>query len=84
MLPSRERLEQLFDKPYGSPAPTEGQWREFYAEGVHFIDPTQEKQGLKAYLDAQEGLVKRCDDVMLKPAALAIEGMWPLWNGPWA
>ena len=50
MLPSRERLEQLFDKPYGSPAPTEDQWREFYAEGVHFIDPTQEKQGLKAYL----------------------------------
>ncbi len=74
MLPSRQRLEQLFDKPYGSAAPTENQWREFYAEGVHFIDPTQEKQGLKAYLDAQEGLVKRCDDVMLKPAALAIEG----------
>ena len=71
MLPSRERLEQLFDKPYGCPASTEDQWREFYAEGVHFIDPTQEKQGLKAYLDAQEGLVKRCDDVMLKPAALA-------------
>ena len=47
MLPSRERLEQLFDKPYGSPAPTEDQWREFYAEGVHFIDPTQEKQGLE-------------------------------------
>lgn len=74
MLPNRERLQQLFDKPYGQPAPTEAQWREFYAEGVHFIDPTQEKQGLKAYLDAQEGLVKRCDDVMLKPAALAIEG----------
>ena len=74
MLPNRERLQQLFDKPYGQPAPTEAQWREFYAEGVHFIDPTQEKEGLKAYLDAQEGLVKRCDDVMLKPAALAIEG----------
>ena len=74
MLPSRERLVQLFDKPYGETAPTEDQWRAFYAEGVHFIDPTQEKQGLKAYLEAQEGLVKRCDDVMLKPAAVAIEG----------
>ena len=74
MLPSRERLVQLFDKPYGQTAPTEDQWRAFYAEGVHFIDPTQEKQGLKAYLEAQEGLVKRCDDVMLKPAAVAIEG----------
>ena len=60
MPPSHERLEQLFDKPYGQVAPTEDQWRAFYAEGVHFIDPTQEKQGLKAYLEAQEGLVKRC------------------------
>lgn len=70
----RERLRQLFDKPYGAPAPTAEQWRELYAEDVHFQDPTQEKHGIAAYLEAQEGLIRRCDDVYLKPLAVAIEG----------
>ena len=41
---------------------------------MHFQDPTQEHHGIDAYLQAQEGLLKRCDDVSLVPGALAIEG----------
>ena len=68
------QLRALFTKPYGAPAPTEQQWREAYSEDVVFEDPTQKKKGLKAYLDAQEGLLRRCDDVLLKPLAIACDG----------
>ena len=67
-------LRALFTKPYGTPPPGEEQWRALYAEDVHFQDPTQERHGLAAYIEAQEGLVKRCDDVSLKPGAIAIDG----------
>lgn len=68
------RLQALFTKPYGTPPPGDAQWRSFYAEDVHFQDPTQERHGLAAYIQAQEGLVKRCDDIYLKPGAIAIDG----------
>lgn len=68
------QLRALFTKPYGAPAPTGQQWREAYSEDVVFEDPTQKKKGLKAYLDAQEGLLRRCDDVLLKPLAIACDG----------
>ncbi len=68
------QLRALFTKPYGAPAPTEQQWREAYSEDVVFEDPTQKQKGLKAYLDAQEGLLRRCDDVLLKPLAIACDG----------
>ena len=68
------QLRALFTKPYGAPAPTEQQWREAYSDDVVFEDPTQKKKGLKAYLDAQEGLLRRCDDVLLKPLAIACNG----------
>ena len=68
-----DSLRALFTKPYGAPAPTAEQWRALYADDVHFQDPTQERQGLTAYLEAQEGLLKRCDDVFLEPGAVAIE-----------
>ncbi len=67
-------LQALFTKPYGAPAPSEAQWRQAYAEDVHFQDPTQERQGITAYLEAQEGLLKRCDDVYLTAGAVAITG----------
>lgn len=67
-------LRALFTKPYGAPAPSEAQWRQAYAPEVHFQDPTQEHHGIDAYLKAQEGLVKRCDDVVLTPGAIAISG----------
>jgi hypothetical protein len=67
-------LRALFTKPYGAPEPTAEQWRALYADDVHFQDPTQEHQGIAAYLKAQEGLLRRCDDLSLVPGALAIEG----------
>jgi hypothetical protein len=68
------RLRALFSKPYGAPPPSEAQWRELYADDVHFSDPTQERQGIEAYIAAQHGLLQRCDDVALIPGAIAIEG----------
>jgi hypothetical protein len=64
----------LFTKPYGAPGPTPEQWRAVYDEAVHFTDPTQERQGLEAYIVAQEGLLQRCDDVFLEPGAVALSG----------
>jgi hypothetical protein len=72
--PDADRLRALFTKPYGKPAPSEAQWRELYDDAVHFQDPTQEKHGIAAYIAAQDGLIQRCDDVFLAPAAIAIEG----------
>ena len=69
-----DSLRALFTKPYGAPAPSDAQWRAAYADTVHFQDPTQEHHGIEAYLKAQEGLLKRCDDVMLRPEAVAISG----------
>lgn len=71
---SEGSLRALFTKPYGAPAPTHDQWRAVYASDVHFEDPTQSHQGLQAYLAAQDGLVRRCDDVFLEPHAVVICG----------
>ena len=67
-------LRQLFTKPYGVAAPTAEQWRQVYAENVHFEDPTQSKEGVDAYILAQQGLVQRCDDVFLEAGAVALDG----------
>ena len=72
--PTEEELRQLFTKPYGAPAPRDQQWRQAYNPSVHFQDPTQEHQGIDAYIEAQDGLLKRCDDVVLEPHAVAITG----------
>ncbi len=69
-----DALRALFTKPYGAPGPTPEQWRALYDEAVHFTDPTQERQGLEAYIVAQEGLLQRCDDVFLEPGAVALRG----------
>ena len=67
-------LRALFTKPYGVKGPTPEEWRAVYDENVHFQDPTQERQGLDAYIVAQEGLMQRCDDVFLEPGAVAVSG----------
>ena len=69
-----EALRKLFTKPYGEPGPTPDQWRAVYAEDVHFIDPTQERQGIEAYIKAQDGLIQRCDDVFLETSNVSITG----------
>ena len=66
------RLKALFTKPYGHSGPTESQWRELYDEQVCFKDPTQERQGIEAYIAAQDGLMKRCDDIYLIPGEILI------------
>ena len=55
---SIEDLKGLFTKPYGTDAPTKQKWAEFYNENVTFTDPTQETEGLDAYVKAQKKLVK--------------------------
>ncbi len=69
---SIENLRNLFTKSYGEPAPTKQKWAEFYDNNVTFIDPTQKKEGLDSYIEAQENLVKRCDDVYLETHAISI------------
>tara|TARA_X000001036_G_C20257216_1_gene634654 strand:+ start:29 stop:460 length:432 start_codon:yes stop_codon:yes gene_type:complete len=69
---SIEDLRRLFTKPYGEDAPTKQKWEEFYDNNVTFIDPTQETKGLDSYVEAQEKLVKRCDDVYLETHAISI------------
>ncbi|OUW45222.1 MAG: transcriptional regulator [Synechococcus sp. TMED187] len=70
---SADQLRELFTKPYGLPAPSEEQWRALYADDVHFQDPTQERVGVDAYIAAQNGLIRRCDDVYLLPTAVAVD-----------
>ena len=67
-------LRQLFSKPYGTPGPTPEQWKAVYAEDVLFIDPTQQRKGIDAYIRAQDGLMKRCDDVFLETESVALTG----------
>ena len=69
---SREDLRGLFTKTYGEEAPSKQKWREFYNQDVIFIDPTQKTEGLASYIEAQEKLVKRCDEVYLETHAISI------------
>ncbi|MFO7629191.1 MAG: nuclear transport factor 2 family protein [Prochlorococcaceae cyanobacterium] len=71
---SEATLKALFTKPYGVPGPSPEQWRAVYDESVHFQDPTQERRGIEAYIAAQDGLMKRCDDIFLEPGAVALSG----------
>ena len=71
---SEKKIRNLFNKSYGEKAPTKEKWEEFYEPDVIFIDPTQEKEGLDLYINAQEKLIKRTDDVFLKTHNMAISG----------
>ena len=69
---SEEDLRDLFTKNYGDKPPTNEKWSKYYEDDVVFIDPTQKKTGLIAYIAAQEKLLQRCDDVFLETHAIAI------------
>ena len=73
MTIGEEELKQLFTKPYGVAAPSRNKWARYYQEDVLFIDPTQEKYGLDAYIEAQEKLIRRCKDVYLETHCIAID-----------
>ena len=70
--PNEEKIKLLFTKSYGQSGPTPDQWKAIYAKNVHFIDPTQERHGIDAYILAQTNLIQRCDDVYLKHHAIAL------------
>ena len=70
---SIDDLKNLFTKPYGEEPPTKERWAEFYNKNVTFIDPTQETNGLDSYIEAQEKLVKRCDDVYLETHSILVD-----------
>ena len=65
-------LNELFTKPYGKAAPTKEKWSQFYNDNVTFIDPTQTTFGLNSYIEAQEKLINRCDDVYIETHAISI------------
>ena len=67
------KLRALFTKAYGQESPSIEQWRALYADDVHFIDPTQERYGIEAYINAQQSLAHRCDDIFLKARNIAVQ-----------
>ena len=69
---SKDDLRGLFTKSYGEDAPSKQKWAEFYNDNVIFRDPTQETEGLESYIQAQERLIQRCDDVFLETHAISI------------
>ena len=72
MLIKEKELKKFFNLSYGEKAPSREQWESLYNQQVKFIDPTQEKNGIDAYIKAQDGLIKRCDDIYLKSHSIAI------------
>ena len=72
MLIKEKELKNFFNLSYGEKTPSREEWESFYNEKVKFIDPTQEKIGIDAYIQAQDGLIKRCDDIYLESHSIAI------------
>ena len=72
MLIKEKELKKFFNLSYGEKAPSRNEWESLYNEQVKFIDPTQEKNGIDAYIKAQDGLIKRCDDIYLESHSIAI------------
>lgn len=56
-------LKALFSKPYGTPGPSAQHWRAVCDAKVHFQEPTQEKQGIGAYIDVDRKTVEHHDYV---------------------
>ncbi len=69
---SKDNLKDLFNKPYGIDPPTRDVWKLYYDENVTFVDPTQEKYGINSYIESQEKLLQKCDDVFLETHAIVI------------
>ncbi len=74
MLIKEDELKKFFNLSYGEKAPNREEWEVLYNKTVKFIDPTQEKNGIDAYIKAQDGLIKRCDDIYLESHSIAING----------
>jgi len=72
MLIHEKELKKFFNLSYGGRAPSSEEWKSLYNNKVKFIDPTQEKNGIEAYIKAQDGLINRCDDIYLESHSIAI------------
>ena len=72
MLIKEKELKKFFNLSYGEKAQSREEWESLYNQQVKFIDPTQEKNGIDAYIKAQDGLIKRCDDIYLESHSIAI------------
>ena len=72
MLIKEKELKKFFNLSYGEKAPSREEWESLYNQKVKFIDPTQETNGIDAYIKAQDGLIKRCDDIYLESHSIAI------------
>tara|TARA_B100000965_G_scaffold359927_1_gene340321 strand:+ start:222 stop:647 length:426 start_codon:yes stop_codon:yes gene_type:complete len=72
MLVNEKELEKFFNLSYGDKTPSRQEWEYFYSKEVKFIDPTQEKYGICAFIKAQDELIKKCDDIYLKSHSIAI------------
>ncbi len=72
MLIKERELKKFFNLSYGEKTPSREEWESLYNEKVKFIDPTQERNGIDAYIKAQDGLIKRCDDIYLESHSIAI------------
>ena len=71
-LISKKDLVNLFSKNYGEKPVSKSKWSKYYDDNVIFIDPTQKRIGLQSYIQAQDNLVNRCDDIDLKTHAISI------------
>ena len=72
MLNQERELKKLFNLSYAEQAPNKEDWESLYNKEVIFIDPTQKKNGIDAYIKAQDRLINRCDDIYLKSHSIAI------------
>ncbi len=72
MLIKEIELKKFFNLSYGEKAPSREEWVSLYSQQVKFIDPTQERNGIEAYIKAQDGLIKRCDDIYLESHSIVI------------
>ena len=70
MFIQEKELEKFFNLSYGEKVPSREDWESLYNKKVKLIDPTQERNGIDAYIKAQDGLIKRCDDLYLESPQL--------------
>ena len=84
MLIKETELKRFFNLSYGDNAPSREEWEPLYNQNVKFIDPTQEKSCIDAYIKAQDGLIKRCDYRYLEKHAIAFSKDAGFLNGLWA
>ena len=83
LLISKKDLLNLFTKNYGEKPVSKSKWSEYFDENVIFIDPTQKRIGLQSYIQGQDNLVNKCDDIYLKTHVISITDNLGFFCGHW-